>query len=271
MIRTLSRSIFAAVGLLVLFGTIALFALPPKGHIPILMYHFVVPEERVGPTGLDVSLEAFEHQMWFLKTFRFRPISLREFYDIQREEKEPNGREIVITFDDGNRSYVEFALPILKRYEFPSANFLIGENVTGELHGSMSLEAARRLARDPLVTLGSHTMSHAVVTKIDPEQARKEIVESKVKLEEVLQHDVEYFTYPTGAFDDRAVHLVKEAGYLLAFTTSWKHLSELKEETRYTLARTKITSSDHLFRYWVKVSGIWSYLDRLKHVLDFAS
>ncbi|OGX06305.1 MAG: hypothetical protein A3G87_07525 [Omnitrophica bacterium RIFCSPLOWO2_12_FULL_50_11] len=269
--RAFTRWIFGALGFVVLCGAIAFFTLPLKGQIPILAYHFVVPREQVGPTSLDVSQESFEHQMRFLQTFRFRPISLRELYEIKRGAKQPKGREIVITFDDGNRSYVEFALPILSRYGFPSANFLIWDNITQELHGSMDLEMVRRIAHDPLVTFGSHTLSHPVLSKVDPEQARQEIVQSRARFEQLLDKKIDFFAYPEGAFDDAAIKFVQEAGYLLAFTTSWKHLAGKNRETLYTLTRTKVTSSDNLLSFWMRVSGISSYVKRLRYAYGFWS
>src|SRR3989338_414495 len=128
--------------LLFISGMVIFVAFPPKRHIPILMYHFVVPKNPKAPitTTLDVSVETFEKQMRFLKTFGFRPISLDEFYAIEMSLTEAKGKQLVITVDDGNETYLQYALPILERYGFPSVNFVIWNNLVGKESGSMSLD-----------------------------------------------------------------------------------------------------------------------------------
>ena len=119
--RWLKRGTWVLIFILLL-GASSFYLLPPAGYIPVLMYHFVVPSDRVGSTSLDVSVEDFQKQMWFLKTFGFRPISLDELYAIKSGEHKPKGREVVITFDDGNETFIQFALPVLEKYQIPVAN-----------------------------------------------------------------------------------------------------------------------------------------------------
>ncbi len=243
-------------------GAALFYFLPPKGYLPILMYHFVVPKDRVGPTSLDVSVEHFDQQMWFLRTFGFRPISIDEFYEIKIGKTKPKGKEVLVTFDDGNETYLQYALPVMERYQIPSVNFLVWDSLVKKEHGSMSLEDAKRFASNPLITFGSHTLSHPNLTEITAEQAETEIVNSKRNLEQALGKPMNYFTYPLGFFNDQIVEFVQEAGYRLAFTTSRKRLQG-KQETLYSVTRTKVHPKHNLFFFWAYLAGLVDFGNRV--------
>ncbi len=86
----------------------------------------------------------------------------------------------------------------------------------------LSREMIARLAREG-VEIGGHTISHPILTRLDDEAARLEIAGSKRQLEAIIGKPVRLFAYPNGKvgkdFNERHVHMVKEAGYVAAFTT----------------------------------------------------
>ncbi len=257
------RILIGLVIVAVLLGGAAFSILPLPGQIPVLMYHYVVPREQVGPTSLDVSTDALERQMNFLKRWGFEPISLDQLYAIKMGQEKPKGKQMAITFDDGNETYWQFALPILERYQVPSANFLIWDNVSKKQYGSMDLAKAKELAKNPLVTLGSHTLNHFFLPDVNAETARKEIFDSKKTFESVLGRNLNYFCYPGGLFSEKDVDLVKEAGYQAAFTTSYRKLKG-KPETIYTLARLKVGPKDNLLIFWLKASGLATFGEEIR-------
>lgn len=69
------------------------------------------------------------------------------------------------------------------------------------------------------ITIGSHTRSHAVLSREDPAQLHEEAAGSRRHLERRLGLAVEHFAYPDGGFDDVAVAAVARAGYRFAYTT----------------------------------------------------
>jgi len=72
------------------------------------------------------------------------------------------------------------------------------------------------------VHFGSHSATHPIMSRVDPYQARHEVVESKRKIEEELGVVVDGFAYPNGARTDfraESKGLLREAGYAYAVTT----------------------------------------------------
>ncbi|SFC88764.1 Polysaccharide deacetylase [Bosea sp. CRIB-10] len=88
-------------------------------------------------------------------------------------------------------------------------------------------ETLRSLAGAPGVTIGAHTLNHPILAKHSEEVARREIVESKAWLEDVLEAPIRHFAYPVGdpgSAGPREFALAKEAGFASAVTTRPGHL-----------------------------------------------
>lgn len=66
--------------------------------------------------------------------------------------------------------------------------------------------------------IGAHTVHHCLLTEIPVEQANLEIKESKEELEGLVDHEIQGFCYPKGAFNDKIIDLVKAAGFTYART-----------------------------------------------------
>jgi len=83
-------------------------------------------------------------------------------------------------------------------------------------------EQLARLAADPLVTIGAHTVSHPVLCKMPEEAAFAEMRASKQILEERLGRPVCHFAYPFGGsvhVGAREFRLAAECGFASAVTT----------------------------------------------------
>ncbi len=257
--RVMRKKIFLiSVFIILIMGAFIFVLLPLPGRIPILMYHYIFPKEEIGTSSLNVSINDFQKQMWFLKTFGFRTISLDEFYAIKTGKEKARGKEVVVTFDDGHYTYLKYALPIMERYQIQSVNFLIWDHLTRAWHDDISLEEAKHLTNHPLVIFGSHTLSHPTLREVSLEQARTEIFLSKEKLEEAFNKKVDYFCYPGGSFTPEISEIVRKAGYRLAFRTAFKYYKAYPE-TLYSLSRIKVSPKQNLFVFWLNISGIIAY------------
>lgn len=70
------------------------------------------------------------------------------------------------------------------------------------------------------VSIGSHTLTHQIVTMIPPDVARQEVSESKAAIESALPESCDTFAYPNGNWSPETRELLAEAGYKLAVTTA---------------------------------------------------
>jgi len=246
--------VFAAAAALV---AVCFAVLPLPGTIPVLMYHFIDTPERAAQEKNVVSRESFERQVWFLSYFGYRVLSMQDYEDIRAGRRKAHGREVLLTFDDGNYTVPEQAIPVLKPYEMPVTLFLISEAVKDGRYGSIKEDTVLELAKYPWITMASHSRTHPILSELADEQIRDELEGSKKYFETLLNRPVDYFAYPSGNLDARVLRLAQSVGYKLAFTTSAKKLKGLPE-TDFSITRVKISrTSDSLPLFWIKVSGIY--------------
>jgi len=67
------------------------------------------------------------------------------------------------------------------------------------------------MAETGLVSVGSHSMTHADLRKVDPEKARRELHESRKQLEDKLALRVRSFAYPRALWSRKLELVVREA------------------------------------------------------------
>lgn len=84
----------------------------------------------------------------------------------------------------------------------------------------LSADDLAALARRPGVTLGSHTVTHPNLTLLTDEELMGELVESKVRLEEITGQEVRHLSYPNGLWNERVAAAAGKCGYRSACATS---------------------------------------------------
>lgn len=68
------------------------------------------------------------------------------------------------------------------------------------------------------VEFGLHTCFHPILTKCSEEEKRAEIIECKIRLENILEKKIEAFAYPNGNYDHKCIEILKEHGIKTART-----------------------------------------------------
>jgi peptidoglycan/xylan/chitin deacetylase (PgdA/CDA1 family) len=91
-----------------------------------------------------------------------------------------------------------------------------GHNDRSSLCRAMTSEEVRALVAGGLVTVGAHTITHPVLTELEPATCYREISDSKLACEAIIGEPVAGFAYPYGDFDDKAREAVKSAGFSFA-------------------------------------------------------
>ena len=201
-------------------------------RLRVLMYHKVndLPENP-----LSVPVAAFDEQLAQLHELDYTVVSLDDVLAHYRDGTALPPRPVLITFDDGYRDNLEHAAPLLQKHGYPAVVFV----PIGYLDGPRPLpHEERRAARGLLnstvdwgelreleaagVRVESHGISHRPLAALAVDEAAREIVLSKLRLEERLGREVRSFAYVKGSEAHyKAVHLslVRQAGYELAFTS----------------------------------------------------
>ena len=266
----------------------------------ILTLHHVRPRrpDRFQPNRLlEVTPEFFERVIRRLRRSRTDLVSLDEMHR-RLTQGDFSRRFVCVTFDDGYRDTLQFAYPVLKKYNVPFAvyvatsfadrigemwwlaleaviakNDLIGLRIDGrdmlyecrsvrekrelfdqlywwlrrrsteeELRQAVRELAARyrvdiaafceelcmtwpeiaKLAADPLVTIGAHTVNHPILAKVSEAAVRSELANGRAVIEAALGRRPQHLAYPVGdktSAGPREFRIADELGYKTAVTT----------------------------------------------------
>ncbi len=195
--------------------------------IPILAYHAVAPlpaEARVPGT---VPLAVFEEQVRGLVQGGYTGIDLDHAADLLDGRGERVSRPVVITFDDGYRSVLEHAWPVLRDAGLPATLFVVTGHVGrttcyDEHKGGVPQEHAdwAELERAAVqgLELGSHGETHRPLGELAPDEAAQELARSRELLATRFGR-CDHFAYPFGDLPADADEQLARADYRTGCTT----------------------------------------------------
>ena len=147
----------------------------------------------------------------------------------------------------------------------------ISQNLDVELSGLaqklfLSWDQIREMDKNPLVEIGSHTLSHPRLTDISIEEAKREILDSKIHIEDKLGEEITTFCYQDGRLSNEIKLSVKNAGYSsgLAVTTS-NILNDLNKvgDDVFELRRIQLPDRPYSPLIATEISGIMRILKRI--------
>jgi peptidoglycan/xylan/chitin deacetylase (PgdA/CDA1 family) len=225
----------------------------------VLCYHGV--SER-WPAKLSTTPEKLERQLAMVVERGYRSVTFSEALSAP-----PSTKTVAITFDDGYRSVLELALPILSRLGLVATVFVVTGYVgreepmswpgvdewletehAGELV-SLSREQVSRLLEAGW-EVGSHTRTHPRLTMLDDERLDEELRRAREDCERLFGRPCRAIAYPYGDVDDRVVAAAGEAGYSFAGALS----SRLNVPRPLEWPRIGIYHGDDDARFKVKIS-----------------
>lgn len=186
-------------------------------RLPVIMYHYVenVRDKRdLVRIKLNVTPALFESQLQKLENNHYHSYFARDIPAIVHHQIDLPEKPIVLTFDDGYEDFYTTAYPLLKKYQMKATVYVMA-NFLGK-RGYLSAGQLQTLSQSGLVEIGSHTLDHPDLKALKIDQARKEIVENKIKLEELFHIPIVSFAYPYGSFNKDIAELVRKAGYTSA-------------------------------------------------------
>jgi len=178
--------------------------------IVFLMYHELelpgrpLCQNEAGYARYVLPEPRFREQIDYLRSNGWRGLSVGEALKFPAESC------VAITFDDGCETDLLAASPILKQANF-GATFFITSGRLGA-PGFLSPAQVRELSSQGC-EIGCHSMTHPYLTDLDEGGLRREICDSKARLEQIIGKQVEHFSCPGGRYDNRVVAIARAAGY----------------------------------------------------------
>ena len=218
----------------------------PEHHktngLAVCMYHYVY-DKNDPPANLNanyIEVSALEEQLIYLKENNYYFPSWEEVRQYVDGELLLPEKSIVLSFDDGAKSFLKVGAPLFDKYNIPVTSFLItnkdGENKVATYE-------------TPYLQFQSHThnmhraggnIGHGGIFPVMPHD------EAVADLKESIRicGNGEALAYPYGDYNDSCVAAVKEAGFLCAFTTEYGRV--FPGDNPYLLPRIRISHGQSL-------------------------
>ena len=182
----------------------------------ILNYHRITcPGEYIDPRYRDFTLDEqlFRRQ---LETIRELGIPVADLADADAFTGPGDPLRIALTFDDGHLSDLTIAAAHLSELGFPAAFFPVAEHIGKS--GYLDWDQLKILhERD--FTIGSHSLTHPVLTRLRPAALELEVCASRQLLKDCLDAEVALFSIPYGRYSPAVLDTIREAGYSHALST----------------------------------------------------
>jgi peptidoglycan/xylan/chitin deacetylase (PgdA/CDA1 family) len=231
------------------------------GDVLVLAYHGVSDD---WPSQLAVTRDEMRRQLGHLVAAGYRGATLSDALAAG-----PGEKVLAVTFDDGYRSVLELAHPILSGLGLPGTVFVPTDHVGAdapmswpgieEWVGGPHEDELRPLSWAQLAWLadagwevGSHTRSHPRLTRLDDERLRDELAGSRAVCEERMGRPCPTLAYPYGDHDDRVEAAAAAAGYACACALP----DRARPPDRMRLDRVGLYREEPQLRFRVKVSPI---------------
>jgi peptidoglycan/xylan/chitin deacetylase (PgdA/CDA1 family) len=124
--------------------------------------------------------------------------------------------DVNLSFDDGNWTDLELALPALQQRGL-TATFFVVPSWLGE-PGFMSKHDLKELAASGM-PIGNHGLQHHDWTTLEPDRLEHEIGQGRRLLEELTGNEVHTVAIPFGAYNDAVLDSLRRQAYEYVYTS----------------------------------------------------
>ena len=177
--------------------------------VAVLAYH------KIGEPSIDgwktwnyISEANFSKQLQYLQKNNWNVINAHTFIKNLQTPESLRSKSVLITFDDGYRSNLQIALPILKKFLYPAIVF-VPTSFVGNYNAFdadifyepreeiCTWEELKELEQNN-ISIESHGLNHRHFSKMSISEQTDEISKSKEIIELNLKKKVNLFSFPYG-------------------------------------------------------------------------
>lgn len=200
----------------------------------VLMFH------HVSDVHVDIDPSCKSTVSEFKTILNSRLYNGYTYINIERLEEiianKTPGKFAIVTFDDVPHNFITTAYPILQALKIPFTLFITTSYLSDPEY--LSEKDIIELSKDPLCTIGAHTVSHPALRRCaDPVF---ELSQSKAILERILNKPVKYLAYPFGrqsSISRRVQKIARCVGFSLAFSTIQTPINDRSAKHTFFLPR----------------------------------
>jgi peptidoglycan/xylan/chitin deacetylase (PgdA/CDA1 family) len=176
----------------------------PEGYaVPVLMYHGI-SDDVWGDESMFLSPSDMEDHLRYLSENGYDAIFFEDLAHPEQYDK-----PVLLTFDDGYVCNYTNLYPLLQKYQMKATISIVTSSMD-KRPSSMTSEMVKELADSGLVSIQSHTINHAMLTKCSLREKKYEIVQSKLEVTRMTGKEPLVMCYPGGMHNNRIVSITRK-------------------------------------------------------------
>ncbi len=179
-----------------------------KADAHIFVYHRF-GDERYPST--NTSIKELKKEFEYLKKNGYEVIPLKKLVQALKKRKKIPNNWVVLTIDDGYKSFYENAFEIFKEYDYPFTIFVSTKPSENRYGDFMSWEQINDCSN--YGEIGLHSHSHPHLTRLSDEKIKKDTKKAIEIFQKRLGYKPKYYAYPYGEYDDRVKKVIKSFGF----------------------------------------------------------
>lgn len=208
----------AANVLLILFEMVAPPAwaeeVSPDDGASVIMYHRFGEEDY---PSTNTRLSQLDEHIAELTNGEYNVLPLNELVSRLKSHEGFPVQSVGVSIDDAYLSVYTEAWPRFKKAEIPFTVFVATDPVDRGYSHYMTWDQIRKMAADPLVTIGSQTASHLHMIDSTAAQNAADLALSNQRFQAELGFVPKLIAYPYGEFSTPVIDVVKKAGFIAGF------------------------------------------------------
>ena len=185
-------------------------------RVPILLYHSVDDDPRADVRRWSVEVRRFRDHMALLRGDGWETFTITSLLSALRHGETLPERSVAITFADGFEDVLPAALPAMDGMTatvYATSGYLRGAEEPVAPPGRMLDARQLRELRDAGLEVGVHGHRHVALDAVSRSLARRDIRDSKARIEDALGAATPSFAYPYGYHDRSVQAFVREVGF----------------------------------------------------------
>lgn len=208
-------------------------------ELPIIMYHHIL-KEKSKHGKFVISPDEFEEDLKYLKYSGYNTITADALIRYHEEGEPLPNKPVMLTFDDGYLSYMEYVVPLLEKYEMSAVVSIVGaytdeyseEKDRCVSYAHLNWDDVNSLSNSTHTEIQNHTYDmHKIsggrngCSKMrgeDPNHYKKVFTEDVQKMRDLIYQNTgkqaNCFTYPFGFLCGEAEDEIKKMGFKMSLS-----------------------------------------------------
>ena len=190
----------------------------------------------------NISVNDFRSHLAYLKDNNYHVVTLNKALELLVTGKPVPEKTVVLTIDDGYKTFLENGMPLLREFGFKATLFINTKQFgSGDF---LSVKQIKQLINEG-IEVENHSHSHAHFVNFKPEELADSFRNDLIKSEEIFMKNFGFkprlYAYPYGEYTPEMQKILKDEGYIAAFAQKSGVISILSDS--YALPRFPVAGS----------------------------